>query len=282
MDIILMSLDQALALLPLVFGIYLSYQILKVTELNVDGSYVLGAAVFAQYIYFGIVPALSLAILAGVVVGNVVAYMQKDSKVNDLLVGIIVNFMLYSVNLQIMGRPNISVLDKPTMILFLNMDSWTIALVLISFVLAGSLIFFLNSKTGLFLRAFGHNKKLLAMLGKNAEKYRFIGLAISNALAAFAGALYTQINGFADINMGFGVALVGIGAVVIGRHVFMNKNVKFSAGREIFTCFVGIFLYFGILNLLLCFGINPANLKFILGIILFVSLRNIQSFRRLS
>ena len=112
-------------------------------------------------------------------------------------------------------------------------------------------------------------------LGKPAELYRTIGLSISNCLAALTGTLSAQVNGFADINMGFGVALVGIGAIIIGRHILIHAN-NFNAFKEIFSCLIGILFYFIALGVLLRIGIDPTNLKLILGIVLFISLSSVK------
>ncbi len=269
------ALEQSLLLLPLVLGIYMSYSILKITDLTVDGTYVLGAAIFAKTAHFGLAPAFLLATLGGSIVGGFVACMQRHNKVSDLVVGILACFMLYSVNLELMGRPNISILDIPTILFYTNLSNWIIPTGIIGVILITCLIFLLKSPIGLRLRAFGQNQKLLGILGKSAEGHRLLGLAISNALAALSGALTAEVNGFADINMGFGVALVSIGAVVIGRHLLIN-NVMFKATKELAACFLGILLYFLCLNFLLRVGINPANLKFILGAVLFLSLRQMH------
>lgn len=116
---------------------------------------------------------------------------------------------------------------------------------------------------------------MLAILGKPAEFYRTLGLSISNALAALTGTISAQVNGFADINMGFGVALVGIGAIVIGRHILIHNN-SFNTFKEIFSCFIGILFYFITLSILLRVGIDPINLKLILGMVLFISLRSVK------
>lgn len=197
--------------------------------------------------------------------------MQKNNRINGLIAGILASFMLYSVNLQIMQRPNISVLGMPTLLSILDLENWLIPLVIINCLIICSVIMLLKGKLGLFLRAFGFNKDLLINLGKPAELYRTIGLSISNCLAALTGTLSAQVNGFADIdiNMGFGVALVGIGAIVIGRH-------NFNAFKEIFSCLIGILFYFIALGVLLRIGIDPINLKLILGIVLFISLSSVK------
>lgn len=277
MDIILSALEQALILLPLVSGMHLSYRILKVTDLTVDGTYVFGAAIFARTIEFGLLPACLLSIAGGGLVGIIVAFMQRHNAVGSLIVGILASFMLYSINLQFMGRPNISVLGEPTLLMLSNQESWIIPLAAIGLILMAGMFILLGSELGLTLRAFGHNQKLLLVLGKKTENYRFFGLMLSNALAALSGALTAQVNGFADINMGLGVALVSIGAVVIGGHIFIKRHENFKPYKEVISCFVGILLYFVCLASLLRAGINPVNLKLALGAILFLSLRKMRS-----
>lgn len=276
MDILSTALEQALIMLPLVLGMHLSSRILNVTDLTVDGTYVLGAALFASYIHLGVLPAMILAILGGALIGSIVALMQRHDIVSSLVVGILASFMLYSVNLQCMGRPNISLLGMPTILSQMNQENWIIPLGILSLLLIVGLIILLRSRVGLILRSFGHNQKLLYILGKNAEIYRLLGLIISNALAALSGSLAAQVNGFADINMGFGVALVSIGAIVIGKHILIKHHENFNVLKEIASCFIGIFLYFICLSSLLRAGINPANLKLALGAVLFISLRKIH------
>ena len=275
MNILVTALEQSLIMLPLILGMYISYRILKITDLTVDGTYILGAAVFARSLSFGLFPALIFAVIAGGIIGSIVSFMQKNNRINRLIAGILASFMLYSVNLQIMQRPNISVLGMPTLLSILDLENWLIPLVIINCLIICSVIILLKGKLGLFLRAFGFNKDLLINLGKPAELYRTIGLSISNCLAALTGTLSAQVNGFADINMGFGVALVGIGAIVIGRHILIHAN-NFNAFKEIFSCLIGILFYFIVLGVLLRIGIDPINLKLILGIVLFISLSSVK------
>lgn len=274
MNILVTALEQSLIMLPLILGMYISYRILKITDLTVDGTYVLGAAVFARTISLGLFPALIFAVISGGIIGSIVSFMQKNNRINGLIAGILASFMLYSVNLQIMQCPNISVLGMPTLLSILDLENWLVPLIIINCLIIFAVIILLKGKLGLFLRAFGFNKDLLINLGKPAELYRMLGLSISNGLAALTGTLSAQINGFADINMGFGVALVGIGAIVIGRHILIHAN-NFNAFKEIFSCFIGILFYFIALSVLLRIGIDPINLKLILGIVLFISLSTV-------
>lgn len=279
MDIIYTALEQALVLIPLVLGMHLSYRILNVTDLTVDGTYVLGAAIFAKTIYLGLFPAMLLSIMGGSFVGSIVSLMQRNNIVSDLVVGILASFMLYSVNLGVMERPNLSVLDMPNLLSITNQEHWVIPLGIVALLLIIGLILLLKSKLGLLLRSFGQNQKLLYILNKKPESYRLLGLTISNSLAALSGSIAAQVNGFADINMGFGIALISIGAVVIGRHILIKQNENFCAIKEIISCFIGILIYFICLSSLLRIGVNPANLKFALGALLFISLRKIHGRR---
>jgi len=275
LSIFFASLEQSLIFLPLVLGMYISYRILSITDLTVDGTYVLGAAVFAQTLEYGILMAIFCSVLAGSIVGVVVSYMQRNNIVNDLVAGVLASFMLYSVNLQILGRPNISLLGKTTILSLINMTDWIIPLLILAIILIIILTLFLSSGVGLALRAFGQDQKLLCILGKSPENYRILGLVLSNMLASLTGLVAAQVNGFADINMGFGVALVGIGAVVIGRQLIIRVYGSFDALKEIIACFVGIFLYFSCMSILLRIGVNPIHLKLLLGIMLFFAMRKI-------
>ena len=276
MYLFLISLEQALILLPLILGMYLSFKILQVTDLTVDGTYVLGAVVFAKMVNFGVFFALISSLVAGAIVGGIVSYMQRSDVVNDLIVGILASFMLYSINLQILGRPNVSIIGKPTVLSILQMNNWMMLLMIIALVLIVIFIIILNSKLGLFLKAFGYNRKLLTVLGKSPEKYRFIGLITSNALAGLSGSLGAQIGGFADINMGIGIALTSISAIIIGNKLFERLKISGITGN-LCSCFLGILLYFLMLNLLLVLGIEPANLKLVFGIALFLILKKMPN-----
>lgn len=275
MNLLVTALEQSLIMLPLILGMYISYRILKITDLTVDGTYVLGAAVFAKSLALGLFPAMILAITAGGIIGSIVSFMQKNNRINGLIAGILASFMLYSVNLQIMQRPNISTLGMPSLLTIFNTENWLLPLMITNIIVIFAVIILLKGQLGLMLRAFGFNKDLLAILGKPAEFYRTLGLSISNALAALTGTISAQVNGFADINMGFGVALVGIGVIVIGRHILIHNN-SFNTFKEIFSCFIGILFYFITLSILLRVGIDPINLRLILGIVLFISLRSVK------
>ncbi|WP_353283896.1 ABC transporter permease subunit [Wolbachia endosymbiont (group A) of Lypha dubia] len=279
MDILFIALEQSFLILPLILGMYISYEIMKITDLTVDGTYVLGAGIFARTIDFGLFPALIFSMLAGMIVGSIVSFMQKNDRICSLIAGILASFMLYSVNLRILRRHNISILGTPTILSLFNLENWLIPLIITNCIIIISLVFLLNGRLGLLLRAFGYNKNLLGILGKRPEVYRTIGLALSNGLAALTGALAAQVNGFADINMGIGLALTSVGAIVIGLHIFRGNPQYFHIFRQVIACFVGIFFYFVSLSSILHIGIDPVNLKLVLGVILFISLQRNRNYR---
>jgi putative tryptophan/tyrosine transport system permease protein len=268
MELILESLEQSLLFFPLALGIYLSYAILKTTDMTTEGSFVLGAGVFARLITldFGMIISAIGALFLGGVAGIGVSAIQAKDRINPLIAGIIGLFILYTLNFEIMGRPNIGLhqvmISKTT----------AYAIILLSAIL---LLFLVASRFGLMLRAFGSNTTLLKTLGKKVELYRMVGLSISNALAALAGVMTALTVGYADLNMGFGMTLTGIGTVVIGKEILHRffPGVTYNPIIELIAVFCGVTLYFIAVNGLLSFNINPIYLKFFLGILLIILLR---------
>ena len=183
-------------------------------------------------------------------------------------------FILYSINFQVMGRPNIGLHQFACIFDNLLVDKVVFLLIIVS-VIIFFMSWLIHTPLGLGFRAFGENRALLARFGGKVEAYRFVGLAISNGLAALAGSLTAQNYGVADLNMGFGMAITGIGAVVIGHAVIAKfaKKVKFNIIHDLLGCLLGGVIYFFMMNLLLWFGIEPINLRVCLGLVLIAFLR---------
>jgi len=276
MNLILSTLQQSLLFLPLVIGVYISYRVLAVVDLTVDGTFVLGAAVFAKLVIVNNVDqyvSLVIAVIAGAVIGVLVALMQKGVRINSLLASILMVFMLYSINFKIMDKPNLGFLENKTILMNLQTNNeYLLLLLIVGMALLLLMIFvrLFGSKLGLLLRSYGSNVKLLKSLGKSPTLLLSLGLGFSNGLAAFCGALTAQINGYADLNMGLGMALTAIGAVVMGQHLIgkIIPNNKFNAVLDLSGCVVGGFIYFLAMNLFIHIGIDPVYLKLILGLIL--------------
>jgi len=280
-NILFPAFEQALLFLPLALAIYLSYGILRITDMTVDGSFVLGAAVCARLLTEGmpLSTAMLFAIAAGFMAGVGVSLIQAGGRIHSLIAGILALFILYSVNFQVMGRPNISLHDSSTLVSLLFPWGeyaiwWVIAGISVMLMLCMAL--FLKTRFGLLMRGFGQNAALFNQLGHSQEYCRTIGLGISNALAALCGALTAQVNGYADLNMGFGMVLTGIGAVVIGEQLLsrLSRQARFNVMIAMCSCLVGVVIYFLVLNLCLRIGIDPVNLKMVLGLMLIFFLRS--------
>jgi putative ABC transport system permease protein len=270
------ALQQAVLFIPLTLGIYLSYRILAITDLTPDGTFVLGAAIFAHCLATGHSQTFSIifALFGGAVAGIAVCLLQRYAKINSLLASILAVFMLTSINFGVMGTPNINLLSYDTYLNNLQSTSisqFNIVLISIALLLTAGIFLLINSRFGLRLRAFGANKTLLAKLGKYPTIYLAFGLALSNMLAALCGVFTAQVNGYSDIHMGVGMALTGIGAVVIGCKLTSSlflRNQHFSLIVDLGGCFVGTYIYFLIVNLFLLIGLNPIYLKLFLGLVL--------------
>src|SRR5579862_1302548 len=273
-NLFLSVITQTLCFLPLAFGISISYHILRATDMTIDGSFVLGAAVFARLVTLGYPPAFALifALLSGALGGILAALIQRGGKVDPLLAGVLATFILSSLNLIIMGKPNINLLTTPNLVSFAFEKNELLGWALVAMYAAlfcGGAYLILKTRLGLILRAFGDNPRLLQRLGKPIEIYRLCGFALTNLLAAAAGCLTAQTVGYADIGMGFGMTLTGIGAIILGQQIFkrLSKQNYFRIGSEFIACLFGVIMYFFSVNLLLRLDINPIYLKMILGIL---------------
>jgi len=249
-------LEQSFTFLPFALGLFISYTILNKADLAVDGTFVLGGAVYARSLHGGFTPlsALLLAIIAGSIAGIGTSLLQYKERIHHLIAGILALFMLQSANLLIMGRPNISLLS-------FNISFPVFAL---SPILIFSLYTLMRSKLGLNLLAFGDNPMLMQLLGYKSEIYRMIGFAISNGLVALSGVLTAQHQGFTDIGMGLGMVLVGLGSIIIGSEILKSSHMF----TKIISCTIGTILYFSVVNTLVFLGIHPTFLKLGIGAII--------------
>lgn len=276
-------LEQSFLMFPLVLGIYLSFSILKIADLTVDGSLVLGACIFAKLVSSGISWPLAMlaALIAGALAGVFVALVQRHNRIDPLIAGILMAFILNSLSLVIMQRPNIGLLGTDLLFSFgarfislpLSFVRLSILFV-VALILAFGIVIFLHSRAGLWLKAFGNNEDLVAMLGQDPERLRIMGLAISNALAALTGCLTAQASGYADINMGFGQALIGIAMILVGRQLYMlfkRKNIVHDLVAVFFTL-LGVICYFVLTNEVIRYGLSPLYLKMAIGGLLIIFL----------
>ncbi|MFS8640904.1 MAG: ABC transporter permease [Symbiobacteriaceae bacterium] len=212
------SLEQGLAYGVLALGVYLTFRVLQFADLTVDGTFPLGAAVAAVLIVGGASPftAVAAAFVAGMVGGAVTGIMHTKMRIAGLLASILTMTALYSVNLRIMGRPNVPLLRQPTVFTLLSdwgFDHPLQALIVfgaLALALKAAIDWFLSTQIGLAIRATGDNPDMIRSLGVNTDTMIIMGLAFSNGLVALAGAMIAQYQGYADVGMGLGTIITGL------------------------------------------------------------------------
>ena len=238
------------------FGIYLSFRVLDFPDLTVDGSFPLGAAVAAMLIISGWNPwlATGAAILAGMAAGAVTALLNVKLKILNLLASILTMIALYSINLRIMGRPNVALLMEDTVLTpwyELGLEYHQVPVLLFSLVIGVSLYLlwrFMKSETGLAMRATGANARMARAQGIATGGMIILGVAVSNGLVGLAGALFAQSQGAADVTMGVGVIVIGLASLIGGEAVITPTSVF----RALLACVIGAIIY----RLAIAFALN--------------------------
>src|SRR5260221_1260000 len=280
-----------LALLAL--GVYLSFRIFNFPDLTADGSISLGAAVSASMLVRHVQPELATLVgfAAGVVAGTTTGVLHTKFKINGLLSGILVMTALYSVNLHVMGKSNVPLLNESTMAsqaeslglkwfhsaADLDVFGWTVGmrdaatllgmLVLVS-VLGLLLYLFFRTNLGTAMRATGDNPQMIRALGVSVDFIIILGLALSNGLIALSGSLLAQYQGFADVQMGIGMVVWGLASVIIGEALVGSS----SLGLLITGAVIGSVLFRLLVAIALRWGLNPNDLKLITAAFVFVAL----------
>jgi putative ABC transport system permease protein len=241
------ALEQGLVYGIMVIGVYLTFRILDFPDLTVDGSLPLGASVSAVAITSGLNPYLSLlfALLAGFLAGAVTAILNTKFKILHLLASILTMIALYSINIRIMGGPNIALIGSATVfdpIIALGVPPHLASLVvfIMCAVLVMSLvIWFLKTEFGQAVLATGDNPQMIASQGVNTHLIIIVGVGISNGLVALSGALIAQNQGAADVGMGIGTIIAGLASVIVGETVFGSASIA----RAIIAALLGSVVY---------------------------------------
>lgn len=213
-------------------GVLISFRVLRFPDLTVDGSFPLGGAVAATLISMGLDPFTSTlaAIFAGAVAGMITGWLNVSLKIMDLLASILMMIALYSINLRVMGRPNVPLITEPTVFTMLQPEGISdyiarplILLVLVVLVKL-ALDWYFSTESGLAMRATGSNPRMARAQGVATGGRILVGMAISNALCALAGALFAQSQGGADISMGIGTIVIGLAAVIVGESIMPSRR----------------------------------------------------------
>ena len=236
-------------------GVFISFRLLRFPDLTVDGSFPLGGAVGAVAIASGMDPFLAtfLAALAGAGAGVITALLNVHLKIMDLLASILMMIALYSINLRIMGRPNVPLIMEPTVFSVLQPEWLTdyvarpLILIVIVVLAKLGLDAYFSTKQGLAIRATGANPRMARAQGVNTGAMVILGMAVSNALVALAGALFAQTQGGADISMGIGTIVIGLAAVIVGESILPSRRLFYTTlavvlGAIVYRFFIALAL----------------------------------------
>lgn len=280
LSFVLHSLEEGFLFAILALGVYITFRVLNFPDLTVDGSYPLGAAVAAVLIVRGMNPfsALLFSALAGGLAGLLTAFLHTKLKITPLLAGILTMIALYSINLRIMGRPNISLseyLGHRTVITILRevnlpiRSEYFIPLIffVIVMVLKELVDLFLHTEIGLAIRATGDNEQMIRAEGVNTDTAKLIGLSLSNALVALSGGLFAQYQGFADVGMGIGMIIAGLASVIVGQSLVRGRTVELMTlgtivGAIVYRLAIAMALKWGY-----NFGFRPTDLKLLTALL---------------
>ena len=254
-SIIISAISQGLLWSILAIGIHITYRILNISDLTSEGSFTLGAAIFASLLMMDISPiiALIMALISGSLAGLVTGILTTKLHIPSLLSGILSMTGLYSINLRIMGKANIPLNQKATLLTEIknllgfakDRDAAIILGLIVALVIIIILVWFFNTEFGYAIIATGSNEKMIRANGINSDFTKIAGLMIANALIALSGALVCQYNGYADVGQGIGAIVIGLASVIIGEVIFKNRSFFLSligivSGSVIYRIIVAI------------------------------------------
>ena len=270
-DLIIATLAQGLLWSLLAIGVFITFRVLDIADLTVEGSFPLGAAISATLIVDGVNPIVSIVVAAigGMLAGAITGWIHTKLKIPALLAGI-----LAMIALRVMGKANVSLLRLDTVYTYLEHLSvlHTIALLLIGLVVAVAtcilLFWFFGTEIGACLRATGVNPQMIRAQGVNTDTMIVLGLLISNGFVAISGALIAQGNGFADVGMGVGTIVIGLASVIIGEVLFGTK----SFVRSLLAVVLGSIVYRIVIAIVLYLGMPPNDLKLFTAVLVAIAL----------
>jgi len=287
MSFYLTALLQGLCFSGIALGIYISMKIFNIPDITTDGSYTLGGVVTAILLTrhvsgYLILPAV---FVAGGLAGAITGFIHTKLKINPLLAGILVMTGLYSINLTVMGRSNLPLVGTLSIFSGLNLLAdltQNTAVILLVFVMIMTLLigYLLKTDFGIAMRATGNSESMIRALGVNTERMKIIGLALANALTAVSGYLITQFQGFADMNMGIGIVIVGLGSVIIAETLINWRQIT-SVWISLLLVLAGAVIFQLILALTLSVGVDANLLKLVTAafVLLIVSLPRLNFIR---
>lgn len=257
-------------------GVYISFRVLEFADLTVDSSFTTGGGVAAIGIINGMDPIVVtvLAFFSGMVAGLVTGLLHTKGNIDGLLAGILTQLGLYSINLRIMGKSNLSLLREDTVFTPARdagiVGTWwgPLALLPIAIVVLVAIVWFLHTNVGLAMRATGDNEGMIRAFGVSTDLQKILGLSLSNGLVALSGALVAQYQGFADIGMGIGMIVAGLASVIIGQAIFGRLTIA----RAATAAALGAILYRLVIYGALQAGLDPNDMKLVSAVLVILAL----------
>ena len=285
-NLIISTIAQGLLWALLALGVFITFRILDVADLTVEGSFPMGAAISAVLITMGVNPWITVLVagVGGMIAGAVTGWIHTKLKIPALLAGILTMIALYSVNLHIMGKANISLLRMDTVYSAIhsmgisNAVALTIIGVVVTIVVGLFLFWFFGTELGTSIRATGVNPQMIRAQGVNTDTMIVLGLLLSNGFVAVSGALIAQSQGFADIGMGVGTIVIGLASVIIGEVLFASSSVvrklfgNSSFVLSLVAVVFGSIVYRIVIATVLYLGMPPNDLKLFTAILVALAL----------
>ena len=285
-NLIISTIAQGLLWALLALGVFITFRILDVADLTVEGSFPMGAAISAVLITMGVNPWVTVIVagIGGMIAGAVTGWIHTKLKIPALLAGILTMIALYSVNLHIMGKANISLLRMDTVYSVIhsmgisNSVALTIIGVVVTVVVGLFLFWFFGTELGTSIRATGVNPQMIRAQGVNTDSMIVLGLLLSNGFVAVSGALIAQSQGFADIGMGVGTIVIGLASVIIGEVLFASSSVvrklfgNSSFVLSLVAVVFGSIIYRIVIATVLYLGMPPNDLKLFTAILVALAL----------
>lgn len=275
MELVLSTVAQGLLWAVLAIGLFITFRILDIADLSIEGTYPLGGAIAVMTITGGSSPLLAVifAFFGGCIAGAVTGFLHTKLKIPALLAGILTMIGLYSINLRIMGRATTSILGEETVYSFFENNMSKVSATLIVGLLATLVVWFFcyiffGTELGAAIRATGDNPQMIRAQGINTDVTIMLGLIISNGFVGVTGALLSQSNGYADVNMGTGVLVTGLASIIIGEVLFGTRSFK----NWLISVVLGSIVYRAVVAFVLWLGMNPNDLKLLTAVIVAVAL----------
>ncbi|WP_297238368.1 ABC transporter permease [uncultured Faecalicoccus sp.] len=272
------ALSQGILWGLMALGVYITFRLLDIADLTVDGSFATGGAVCAVCLVNGVNPilALILSTIAGFIAGWITGVLHTKCQIPAILAGILTQIGLYSINLRIMGRSNTPLLQYDNVFSQLEeltglSSNWVVLIIglIVTILVIVALYWYFGTEIGSSIRATGNNEQMVRALGVNTNVTKTLGLMISNGLIALSGALVTQQQGYADVRMGIGAIVIGLASIVIGEVIFGHKG---AFGTRLTSIVVGSVIYRIIVAVVLQMGLNTDDLKLLTAILVAIAL----------